>query len=258
MADVLTDLVALSHDVAEPSEDLVIYAEGNTSARADDESFWVKASGQSLSCIQPKGFVRVLNRPLISLVESRTDSPPDAEIREKLNAARIDPNAGSIPSTEAFLHAMLYTMPGTNFVVHTHPTAVLSVCLTSHAQDFATRRLFPDQIVLCGAASAYVPYVAPGLLLAKELRSAVHRVREAVGTWPTTAILANHGLISWGKSPGEALAGTKMMVKAARAFLGAHAVGLSARFLSDAEVAHIAGWPDEAYRHRILFDRPTD
>ena len=55
----LSQLVALSRSLGEPANDYVILGEGNTSARADDTSFWVKASGTELRTIGAEGFVRV-------------------------------------------------------------------------------------------------------------------------------------------------------------------------------------------------------
>lgn len=40
----LDELVELSLELGEPERDLAILAEGNTSARIDDQSFWVKAA----------------------------------------------------------------------------------------------------------------------------------------------------------------------------------------------------------------------
>ena len=46
--DTLDQLVALSNRLGDPAHDYVILGEGNTSARADAGSFWVKASGAEL------------------------------------------------------------------------------------------------------------------------------------------------------------------------------------------------------------------
>ena len=46
--DTLDQLVALSNRLGDPAHDYVILGEGNTSARADAGSFWVKTSGAEL------------------------------------------------------------------------------------------------------------------------------------------------------------------------------------------------------------------
>jgi hypothetical protein len=43
--DVLAQLVELSNHLGNPANDYCILGEGNTSARADEGTFWVKASG---------------------------------------------------------------------------------------------------------------------------------------------------------------------------------------------------------------------
>ncbi|MCP4538861.1 MAG: aldolase, partial [Chloroflexi bacterium] len=57
--ETLTQLVAMSNNLGDPALDYVILGEGNTSARADDDTFWVKASGVNLRMIDAGGFVRV-------------------------------------------------------------------------------------------------------------------------------------------------------------------------------------------------------
>ena len=47
--DTLRELVALSRAVGRREEDCAILGEGNTSARSDETSFWVKASGTNLA-----------------------------------------------------------------------------------------------------------------------------------------------------------------------------------------------------------------
>jgi hypothetical protein len=45
--DTLAQLVAMSHNLGDPALDYVILGEGNTSARADADTFWVKATGHA-------------------------------------------------------------------------------------------------------------------------------------------------------------------------------------------------------------------
>ena len=55
--DILGQLTAFSNRLGRPENDYVIVAEGNTSARADDATFWVKASGTELQTIDRKSVV---------------------------------------------------------------------------------------------------------------------------------------------------------------------------------------------------------
>ena len=51
--DILNELVKLSNRLGDPALDYIILAEGNTSARADPETFWVKASGREMRTMRP-------------------------------------------------------------------------------------------------------------------------------------------------------------------------------------------------------------
>ena len=57
--ELLDELTTLSHFLGDPVRDLAILGEGNTSARLDDDTFYVKASGQHLGTITPDWILRV-------------------------------------------------------------------------------------------------------------------------------------------------------------------------------------------------------
>ena len=61
----------------------------------------------------------------------------DAAVDEALLAARVDPTAKK-PSVEAMFHAWLLTLPGVNFVGHTHPVAVKRVTTPCRRMWFNT------------------------------------------------------------------------------------------------------------------------
>ena len=65
MSDVLEQLIGMSRSLGDPANDYVILGEGNTSVRADDDSFWVKASGTELVRASRESFVRVRLSPLL-------------------------------------------------------------------------------------------------------------------------------------------------------------------------------------------------
>ncbi|HWA24312.1 MAG TPA: class II aldolase/adducin family protein, partial [Lacunisphaera sp.] len=146
----------------------------------------------------------------------------------------------------------LLTLPGVSFVGHTHPIAVNQLLCSQHARAFARRRLFPDEIVCCGVESVFVPYTDPGLKLAQAIRSAVRAYIRRLARPPRVILLENHGFIAIGPTPAAVLAATLMGAKAAAIFVGAAAAGGRPRFLSPAQVARIAGRPDEHYRQKAL------
>ncbi len=87
---VLDELVALSLKMGSPSADLAILGEGNTSARAGEGQFYVKASGYSLSNITAAGFSLVNLAPILEAL----DGPdlPDAAVRSLLADSRAEPD----------------------------------------------------------------------------------------------------------------------------------------------------------------------
>ena len=223
--------------------------EGNSSASEDEATFWVKASGTSLNGIEESGFVQVRLDPLLSLLEMSDFS--DDEVKAALASAMIDSQSAFRPSVETTFHAVALTLGGANYVGHTHPPAVNSILCSTKAREAFAGRLFPDEIVVCGPAPAFVPYTDPGLPLALAIKSEILRYKTEYGRAPKVVLLQNHGLIALGKSAAEVLRITAMFVKTARIMLGAYTMG-GPNFLSEADVARIDTRPDELYRRRML------
>ncbi len=166
MKDVLDELAAMSAELGSPAHDLAILGEGNTSARADEETFWVKASGVQLGRAGREGFVRVRFAPILEAM----DGPPlgDAALRTLLQAATVE--GQRVPSIETFLHALCLQQEGVRFVGHTHPSIAVGLLSSLHGRDLFAGCLFPDQIVVLGPVLGYVPYADPGLPLALAVR----------------------------------------------------------------------------------------
>jgi rhamnose utilization protein RhaD (predicted bifunctional aldolase and dehydrogenase) len=251
MTSPLSALLALSHDLGREARQLAILGEGNTSARCDERSFLVKASGSNLATLAAGDVTRCRFRGLLPLLEKKNLS--DAAIDEALFGARERSSARK-PSVEAIFHAWLLTLPEVNFVGHTHPVSVNRLLCSRWARSFADRRLFPDEIVCCGEASVFVPYTDPGLKLAQAIRRATERFMRRRGAVPRLILLESHGLIALGATPQAVLAATLMADKAAAIFAGVAAAhgGRAPRFLSPAQVGRIAGRPDEHYRRKML------
>ncbi len=244
-------LVSLARTLGDPQGGMAILAEGNVSGREDAATFWVKASGTSLSNLTTEGLVRVAFTPLLADLDR--SSLDDAGIRASLAGARADAGVEAMPSVETFMHAYLLGLPDIRYVGHTHPTPLLSLLALADAADYARLRMFPDEIVCCGPESPFVPYVDPGLPLAQAIRTAVERHVEAWGGVPKTIWLGNHGLIALGRSASEVESASRMAVKAAQAWLGALATGKPIRPLTSAEIERIHTRPDEHYRQRLLW-----
>ena len=247
-AETLRKMLDLSHQLGREERKLAILGEGNTSARLSDDTFVVKASGSNLGSLSEAGTTVCRFDALLPLLDRKAMT--DAAIDEALFAARVDPSSRK-PSVEAMFHAWLLTLPGVNFVGHTHVVEVNKILCTKHAKAFATKRGCPDEIVCCGAEFVLVPYIDPGLKLAQGIRKAVVSYIKRLSRPPRIILLENHGVIALGASPEAVLAATLMVAKAAEIFTGAVTLG-GARFLTPAQAARIAGRPDEHYRQKAL------
>jgi rhamnose utilization protein RhaD (predicted bifunctional aldolase and dehydrogenase) len=248
-SEVVARLLELSHQLGREDRKLAILGEGNTSARISADTFVVKASGSNLGTLTAGGVTECRSRDLLLLLKAKKLS--DAAIDEALFSARVS-DAAKKPSVEAIFHAYLLTLPGVNFVGHTHPVTVNQLLCSRHARTFAKRRTFPDEIVCCGVESVFVPYTDPGLKLAQAIQRAVVAYIKRLSRPPRVILLENHGFIALGATPESVLASTLMGAKAAEIFAGAAAIGGSPRFLTAAQVTRIAGRPDEHYRQKAL------
>jgi rhamnose utilization protein RhaD (predicted bifunctional aldolase and dehydrogenase)/NAD(P)-dependent dehydrogenase (short-subunit alcohol dehydrogenase family) len=105
-----------------------------------------------------------------------------------LRSQMLEPS-GPTPSVEALLHAHL---PG-KFIDHTHADAVLALVDQPDGAQRARE--------LWGKRAAFLPYVAPGFVLAQ--RVAELGLDEAA---PPLLILEKHGIFSWGQTAEESYA----------------------------------------------------
>jgi rhamnose utilization protein RhaD (predicted bifunctional aldolase and dehydrogenase) len=141
---VLNDLIALSRHLGEEWREYAIIGEGNTSARADELTFWVKASGSNLRTIDENGFVRMrLDKVLGMLDTARTDE----DVTRGLNEAKADRSVAARPSIETVLHAICLAEGGAQVVGHTHPVAI-NIILCSQQSESLLRHLMPDVVVV--------------------------------------------------------------------------------------------------------------
>lgn len=247
--EILGELTTLSHFLGDPVYDLAILGEGNTSAKFDDDTFFVKASGQHLGSITQDGFCACSFSRILPLFDGPALS--DTEVKQALIDCKLDGGSDIMPSVETFFHAYLLSLPNVNFIGHTHPTAVNAILCSQGARDAIAGRLFPDEIVCCGPAPCFVEYTDPGLVLSKQIKLRVEEHFEIYGEWPKTILMENHGLIAAGKSVRDVQTITQMYVKTARILLGTYSFG-GPRFMTEAQVDRIHTRPDEHYRQRQI------
>lgn len=247
--ELLGQLVLMSRFLGDSSRRLAILGEGNTSCRIDNEHFYIKASGTTLETIRETDFIRVRIAPLLEILDS--PSATDADVHEVLQRAKCNPEERRMPSVETMLHAVLYQYPEYKFIGHTHPVAVNSILCSNKAEEYIQGRTCPDHVVVLGRKSVFVPYVDPGLELAREVRKRMREFVEKEGFLPRAIFLENHGLIAMGPTPSKVQAITLMAEKCAEIVLGSAVCG-GPKFLSESAVLRIDTRPDEHYRQKML------
>ena len=245
----LDQLIAMTRYLGDPANDLVILGEGNTSARVDAETFWVKASGSRMENIGPDSLVLTRFAPVLAILDG--GDLTDDEVKSGLMATKADPSAPGHPSIETMLHAMALNLPGVNFVGHTHPVAVNAVTCSVQAEQAIAGRIFPDEIAICGPAPAFVPYTDPGIPLARKVRDVLDQYMDEYSGPPKTVYLQSHGLIALGENVVEVKNLTAMSVKTCRILLGTYALG-GPNFMKPKDVARIHTRPDEDRRRAKL------
>ncbi|MGO3320927.1 MAG: class II aldolase/adducin family protein [Microbacterium gubbeenense] len=249
----LAEIVELSRTIAEPHRELVILAEGNTSVRSAPDRMIVKATGSAMELATERDFVEVDLDAFWRLIDSDHDG--DAVVDELFRSATLA-GAGR-PSVESLLHAVCQRVAGVDTVIHTHPTAVNAVLCSDQAELLVEGALFPDQIVVLGRRPMLVPYVDPGLPLAREVNRLLVAHIDAYGERPRAIYLRNHGLFALGSSVQDAVQITDMAVKCARILTGASTIGAPV-FLAEESAERIDTRPDELLRRRMLDVARTD
>src|SRR5258708_36954811 len=97
------------HDLGEPSRNLAMLGEGNTSARISDDTFIVKASGRQLSTLAPENLVECHFSKLLGLLEGK--ALPDEAGDQALLESRQDQKAEKTAARTAF-SPCFFTLPG--------------------------------------------------------------------------------------------------------------------------------------------------
>lgn len=246
-AEVCENLLELAHR-AGTVEQMAILGEGNVSGQINAEQFLIKASGTQLDTLTSSQLVEVNSRTVLDALAGQDTN--DDNVETLLLACRVNPEALK-PSVETLFHAWLLELPGIAFVGHTHPICVNQLLCSPRAKDLAERRLFPDHIVYCGSQSVLIPYVDPGMTLARRIVHKVQAFTQRTGCIPKTILLENHGIIAIGETAPQVEPALLMAEKAARVFIGAVTAG-GPIFLPDDQVERIASRSDEHYRQRML------
>ncbi len=243
---VLSRLIDLSREFG--GARWTILGEGNTSGRIDEKVFAVKSSGSSLGTLTELELTHCYFDKLVLALDQKSIS--EKEVEEILLDARVRPTALK-PSVETFFHAYLLTLPGVNYVGHTHPVSVNQILCSGLGNAFAEERRFPDEVVCCGPVSLLVPYEDPGLALAVRIRRDLQYFEQKHGKLPKVILLGNHGVITFGQTVDAVRVAMSMTVKAAEIFVGAQSLGGNIP-MAQSEVRRIENRLDEEYRRKML------
>lgn len=244
-AEILQKLVELSRYLAQPGKEYVIMGEGNTSARIDDDTFYVKASGQPMATIDETGFSELKLSVVLDILKRPDVS--DADITQFYELARVHPEEAARPSLETILHALALSRCQAHFVGHTHPIPVQTLLCSQNADKLLKGRIFSEEVTFCGVAPAVMPYGDPGLDLARKFAQALDSYIQTYGRNPRVVLIKNHGMVAIGNSAQDVKNITDMYVKVARVLVGTAALG-GPVFLSDEAIKRIDNRPDEVIR----------
>jgi rhamnose utilization protein RhaD (predicted bifunctional aldolase and dehydrogenase) len=218
----LSALIQMTRRLGEPARDYVIQGEGNTSARIDADTFWIKASGADPTSADADSFLRVRLSHVLEIIDGPSMS--EEEVRSRLTAAKVDPDAPGCPSIETATHALCLLWGEAAFVGHTHPTPVNAILCARDAQAAFAGSAYGHEAQVCGRP-LFVPYAPVGQPLARVVRDELRAYRDRHGQPPRVILLQNHGLVALGRTPDEVLYITALMVKTARILLGTRAWG---------------------------------
>lgn len=241
-------LLHLSHEIGRDDRHLAILGEGNTSADAGDGTFWIKASGGNLAALTADGLTQVR---FDTIVDAISDTAlDDSGVRDVLLASRVNPES-RLPSVETFMHAVCLQEGGAKWIGHCHPVSVLQILCSKHGAAPFLQHIFPDEIVVCGRFLAVVPYIDPGIELARRVRTELLRFLDTHGCAPKVILLENHGPVALGETERDVLNILLMLDKWARILIGNFTLG-GPQFLPESTAARIDTRPDEHYRRKAI------
>jgi len=186
------ELINLTRSLGRPERNLVILAEGNTSQRLTDGRVMVKASGSNMASATAEDFVAVEIAPLIELLENPEST--QADLTAALDAGVVD-DRRCRASIEALVHVAVQAVAPAAFVGHTHPTAVVGILASVHAEAAYQHWVYSDEAVVVGRP-LFVPYASPGLELGRVVHQALERRWDEDGELPQLILLGNHGIVA--------------------------------------------------------------
>jgi rhamnose utilization protein RhaD (predicted bifunctional aldolase and dehydrogenase) len=190
--------------------DLALHGGGNTSCKCalanvlgeKQSALFIKASGINLATAQPSDFVALDLAYLPRLLDL-------AALSDEAMAGEFACHCLRASSRRASVETLVHAVLPHEFVMHTHPSAVLALTnRTDGAQAVAAA--FGQEI-------AMAPYALAGLDLGRAVRDTMARHPQA-----RALVLMHHGLVTWGAMARAAYDATIELVSRAEAYLDKH------------------------------------
>ena len=213
-----SELIELAHRIGHHPARLALWNEGAVAAKIPGGKIAVNSAGSNLSRLDARHLVEIDPAKAQALIAL------DAVTEEQCAEIKLNPESAA-PCADAFIFADLLAYEGIRFAAHTQPIPVNQVICSPRARQFADRRNLPHEILACGQASVLVPFMPPGLPLAREVRRKIALWRDRYKIAPKLILIQNHGMIALGETVDEVIALNEMTMKFAEIFLGAAMMG---------------------------------
>lgn len=211
----LREIVALSNEFgADPG--FTRAGGGNSSAKVDGV-LWIKPSGVSMATLTAGDLVPLDQATLNDALDAPDPDPSHGDpVNHLAQLARLDQGSRR-PSVEILFHALI----ADTYVLHTHPLLINAITCNADGEAL-TRELFGDDVL-------WVPYVDPGLPLAREVAAQRDAYTARTGSpAPKITFLMNHGLIVSGDDPAQLRADSWRVSRTIQRAVNAASGGLAA------------------------------
>lgn len=247
---VSVELLALTQALGEPVRDLAILAEGNTSELLPDGRLVVKTSGSNMQKATAEDFVVVEIQPLLELMLD-----PQSTQLDLSTALDAGEHAGQRrrASIETLIHVAVQAVSPVRFIGHTHPTDVVALMASIHAETAYDHAAYSDEAVVIGQP-LFVPYAQPGIALGRVFYDILRNHVVGGSEFPSLITLGNHGIVAMSETTDAVEGISAMAVKSARVRLGAYAAG-GVKYVPDESVASFFAREDVVERRGRLAGR---
>lgn len=212
---------------------LTLGTEGSAAVKVSEDRFLVTRRGACMRQIELSDLLEVNADKARALLEK------EAMPEEGVSGAMLDP-AGPEPSSDMLTYAHLFALEGVEVIAHVQPVEINQIISSPRARQFADRRTLAEEVIACGSSSVLVPYMDPGLPLAREVVRKVMLWRDRNKRVPRLVLLQNHGMLVLGGTIESIVSSAEGAIKSARVFIGSATMG-GPVFLSPNNVAYLEG-----------------